>query len=321
MSDPNSKDQPAYVWDMFYGPHTDKPVTANDRGGVHTNSSLLNRIAALLCLNYGMSLEEAVSYWMTVAMGMTPEADYVQLHALLKWAAKFSGNEQYLDAINALIDEERLDTTARPTDFPDGQRMAILRLPDTEAFEDDNWAMLVFQVDIPTLVGLGSELLSLIMQSSGDPDSLKKALEDIVNHIRLDENQLTVNDEPSENDFVDSVLSILKSKDIYRQIMTWPETDTREMPLVEGEGNLSLYLLLNINSGGSKISGGAVLLGGQWIDLANIDRSDMTQIGRLAMNIMKNAGAKQEGKIVYLPTEGLDQVLLSEEGMSLLSAA
>ena len=37
MSNPRLYAQPEYVWDVFYGAHTDNPVTINDRGGVHLN--------------------------------------------------------------------------------------------------------------------------------------------------------------------------------------------------------------------------------------------------------------------------------------------
>ena len=58
----------------------------NDRGGVHFNSSLLNLIAARLCTEYGMSYEDAVSFWIMTAMGLTPRTDYIQMGALLNWA-------------------------------------------------------------------------------------------------------------------------------------------------------------------------------------------------------------------------------------------
>ncbi len=102
MSDPADEGQPEFVWDLYYGPHTSAPVTANDRGGVHANSSLPNRIAALLCLRYGMSYEDAVAFWMTVAMGMTAGTDYRQMGALLRWAARTSGNEAYLEALDTI---------------------------------------------------------------------------------------------------------------------------------------------------------------------------------------------------------------------------
>lgn len=321
MTDPNSMSQPAYVWDIYYGPHSDAPGTANDRGGVHYNSSLLNRICALLCRDYGMSYEEAVSFWLTVAMGMTPEADYTQMHALLKWAAKASGNEAYLDALNTLIAEERLDTTARPTGFPEGQRMAILRLPDNETFADENWAMLVFQVNTQTLVDVGAALVTLIMQSRGDPSVWQNSMEELMKHVSMKDNKLSVDDAPTDDAFVQAVLNLLRGKDLYSQLMSWPETDTREIPLVENENQLTVYLLMNITGGGSTISGITALIGGRWIDIANVSQAGMFQMSQVAKNLLQNTGDKQEGKIVYLPTEGLDEVRLLETAFPLSAVA
>ena len=322
MSDPNSKGQPAYVWDLFYGPHTDTPSTNNDRGGVHSNSSLLNRIAALLCLDHGMSYGDAVRFWMTVAMGMTPETDYRQMDALLNWAADASGNEDYKEALNSLIAEERLDVTERPETFPDRQRLAILSLPETETFEDTNWTLVALQLNTETLMALGTEFVSLLMQSRKDASVWQEALQEILSHVSLEGTQIHVDQAESKNEFAEAVLRILRGAAPYRQLLSWEENDTREMPMVEIEGDLTLYILINITGGGSKTNGTAVLIGGQWVDLMNLDKAEMGQLAaQIAVKFVQNLSAEKEGKIVYLPTDGLETVRLSDSESELETAA
>jgi hypothetical protein len=321
MSEPRSKQQPACVWDLYYGPHTLVPKTSNDRGGVHSNSSLLNRIAALLCLEHGMSYEEAVSFWMTVAMGMTPKTDYRQIHALLDWAAEVSGNGVYREAIDHLIAEERLDMAERPVSFPEGQKMAILKLPGNETFEDDNWSMIAFQLDSRTLGELGSAFVSQLMLGRRDPSVWEESLQEILKHVTLDGNQIRVDDEKSSNEFAESVLHVLRGEGLLLQMMSWEENDTGEIPLVEAEDYLTLHMLINISAGGSKISGLTVLIGTQWVDLMNLEKSDMIRLipGLLANAAQRNDAGSGE-KISYLPTDGLEAVRLSETGMLMAAA-
>lgn len=321
MSEPRSKQQPACVWDLYYGPHTLVPKTSNDRGGVHSNSSLLNRIAALLCLEHGMSYEEAVSFWMTVAMGMTPKTDYRQIHALLDWAAEVSGNGVYREAIDRLIAEERLDMAERPVSFPEGQKMAILKLPGNETFEDDNWSMIAFQLDSRTLGELGSAFVSQLMLGRRDPSVWEESLQEILKHVTLDGNQIRVDDEKSSNEFAESVLHVLRGEGLLLQMMSWEENDTGEIPLVEAEDYLTLHMLINISAGGSKISGLTVLIGTQWVDLMNLEKSDMIRLipGLLANAAQRNDAGSGE-KISYLPTDGLEAVRLSETGMLMAAA-
>ncbi len=83
MLDPHAFGQPEYVWDLYYAPNAFTPSDANDMGGVHANSSILNRVAARLCAEYGMNLTDALSFWTTAACGMTPRTDYYQMPSLL----------------------------------------------------------------------------------------------------------------------------------------------------------------------------------------------------------------------------------------------
>jgi Zn-dependent metalloprotease len=90
MSDPHRFQQPEYTWDLHFVPEVRDPTELNDRGGVHSNSSLLNNLAWRLCEKGGMTLEQARAYWFTVDCSMVPGTDYPELANLLPWALKMS---------------------------------------------------------------------------------------------------------------------------------------------------------------------------------------------------------------------------------------
>ena len=48
MSNPHKHNQPEYVWDQFYASSALYPNNINDRGGVHTNSSILSYTASFV---------------------------------------------------------------------------------------------------------------------------------------------------------------------------------------------------------------------------------------------------------------------------------
>ena len=274
MSEPETYGQPGYVWDVGYGPHTDKPSDVNDRGGVHGNSSLLNRIAALLCMKYGMSYREAVAFWMMTAAGMTPGTDYVQIRSLLSWAAEESGNAKYLEAINTLADEEKLEETELPETLPEGQKIVKLRVPDTEAFKDDNWGLMAIQLNterIGTIVSAGFDLLLQLWENPDDYAKFVGILEDAADKIHLDGNRLKLDEIDTDDDVADALAELVTAtlQGIIFQSMTWREAGTDEMVMVEKDLP-TVYILLNVSAGGTKIDGSALLLGEEWIDLGGM---------------------------------------------------
>ncbi len=315
MSDPHSGTQPEYVWDLYYGPHVATPVTANDRGGVHGNSSLLNRIAALLCLEHGMSYEEAVCFWMTAAMGMTPKTDYIQMRALLEWAAVMSGNEKYLRALDAMITEERLDTYELPDKYPDGLKLVRMKLPATEAFEDDNWALIAFQMDTNSILNLGATLLGSLMTGEGISD-LADALRELFSHIRLEGTELHVDETDVRSELARSILKQLMKKELVTQLFSWEADGTNEILVVARKDQPTLYLLMNITAGGSKINGCAVMIGGHWYDMQNFsdaDRQQMTaSLMMLTTGFFGYKDASGEEQTEYLTNDGLQNLKLQE---------
>ena len=271
MSDPNFCSQPGYVWDVFYGPNVEHPNTANDNGGVHGNSSLLNRIAALLCLDHGMSYEEAVSFWLTVEMGMTAGTGYPRIGAVLDWAIEESGNAGYKEALDGLIAEEYLDRTEVPETIPATHRHIRLKLPETEAFEDENWALIAIQLDQDVIGYLGLGIVGTVRQMFEDSEdfaSFIPVLQEMVKNLRLDGNQLKVDHVEDLNTFADAFSGVFIEaiKKVLVQSLLWKPAGSDE---IEGmlPVNPTVYALINVTQSGTKMNGIAVLIGDQWFDL------------------------------------------------------
>ncbi|MBE5807327.1 MAG: hypothetical protein E7317_03180 [Clostridiales bacterium] len=164
MSDPHLYSQPEYTWDLYYKPNVLTPTELNDRGGVHDNSSLLNNLAYRLCVNGGMTLEEARAFWFAVDCAMVPGTDYAQLSELLPWVLENQGMAQYADALEAGIDATRIRSNALPDVFDEDRALVTLQLPDDEAFTDGNWGLLIITVNFD-LIG---ERIEDIFQRRGD---------------------------------------------------------------------------------------------------------------------------------------------------------
>lgn len=178
MSDPHAGRQPAYTWDLYYQPHVKDPTDANDRGGVHSNSSLLNRIAWLLCEG-GMTLEEARSYWFAVDCAMVPGTDFAQLRDLLPWVLKIASLEKHTDTLSAALAETKLGETEMPETLPESRALVKLDLPDTEVFNNGNWLMNIICLD---LEGVGSRITAIEENlKSGHTEGYPRLLVDMYN--------------------------------------------------------------------------------------------------------------------------------------------
>ena len=151
MSDPHRYQQPEYTWDLHYVPEVRDPTELNDRGGVHSNSSLLNTLAWQLCAKGGMTLEEARAYWFAVDCTMVPGTDYLQLADLLPWVLKNLGLGGYENALAAAVDATRIRTGEMPETFDGDRALLTMTLPDTEQFTDGNWALGIFSVNLDGL--------------------------------------------------------------------------------------------------------------------------------------------------------------------------
>ena len=178
MSDPHRYQQPEYSWDLHYQANVKTPTEVNDRGGVHTNSSLLNRLAYLLFEEGGMTLEEARAFWFAVDCAMVPGTDYAQLRELLPWVLRLTGLSKYHEALEKAIGDTRLGDSALPETLDDTQVMLTLNLPDNETFGDGNWMLGVFSINVDLL----TEKLNALFErmANGDTAGLPKALAELI---------------------------------------------------------------------------------------------------------------------------------------------
>ena len=346
MSDPNAFNQPSFVWDVFYGPHTDKPSDTNDRGGVHCNSSLLNRVAALLCLDYGMSYEEAVSLWTLTAMGMTPRTDYVQIPTLLHWAADVCGLEKYDDAIEALAEEEQMDRTTLPETLPEDAELVRLRLPDTEVFDDPDWVLFGFSLNekqLSLLAQTGMDLISAALEDPEDMNKLSDIIRDLAGNLKMDTSGLKLdlsNMEQSEEEIKEILMAA--GNGLLKQYFSWEEGETGEIPMLKEKG-FTIYILMNMKQAGTKLNGAAVLIGNKWLDFSDMvkqaetmkDDSDAADVFanlneeqiEMQLSMLSSIGESLLGSILgedesekaaegtigtYLPANGLEDVKLIE---------
>ena len=147
MSDPHSTSQPEYTWDIFYKSNVAVPTAVNDRGGVHTNSSLLNRVAYLLCEEGGMTLEDARAFWFAVDCSMVPGTDYPQLAELMPWVMDNIGMQKYIPSLEKILEETKLGEKEAPRLLDDDRSLVMLELPDNGEFDDGNWALQIISVN------------------------------------------------------------------------------------------------------------------------------------------------------------------------------
>lgn len=189
MGSPHLYDQPEYSWDVYYQPTVASPTDANDRGGVHSNSSLLNIIAYKLIFEGGMSWDEARAFWFAVDCAIVPESDFQQLAVLLPWMLETQGMGEYLPSLESAIASVQLGQDDIPDVFDDEHALLTLTLPDDEFFMDDNWILSVTVVNPERLEASIQEIVEytaspeyLQAEELGDEESLA-VVDDRVNEI------------------------------------------------------------------------------------------------------------------------------------------
>ncbi len=178
MGNPHKYNQPEFAWDIYYRPGVNKPTDINDRGGVHANSSLLNRIAYLLCTEGGMTLEEARDFWFAVDCSMVPGTDYKQLGELLPWTLKNLGYDKYLPALESAIEETGIMDSNAPTALGADRALLTLELPDNESLTDGNWSLYILSVDPEEITSRISQIVNATGEYAGALDDLKKTMTD-----------------------------------------------------------------------------------------------------------------------------------------------
>ena len=182
MSAPHLYGQPEYSWDLYYQPNVKTPTDINDRGGVHTNSSLLNNLAYRLCVNGGMPLADARTFWFAVDCAMVPGTDYAQLRALLPWVLKITALDAYQDALAEAIQATRLGNDAMPEVLAENQALLTLNLPDNEIFNNGNWMLSVVSVNVEKLKETVTSLIGKAI--TGDTGDLPKVVQFLLSFMK-----------------------------------------------------------------------------------------------------------------------------------------
>ena len=210
MSDPKKYNQPEYTWDLYYKPNVKDPTELNDRGGVHTNSSLLNNLAYRLCAEGGMTLEDARAFWFAVDCAMVPGTDYMQLSELLPWVLKITGMEKYADGLSAAIEATRLNSNAMPESFGPERALITLDLPETEQFNDGNWALLILSLDVDAMIQRVKDIIWQRGEYAEAADELMAIIEEAKKEAKEEEN---TPEEPEEPGLLDTLMDSLFPKD------------------------------------------------------------------------------------------------------------
>ena len=142
MKDPHAFYQPERTWDVYYGPAVGEATTANDCGGVHVNSSLLNLISYKLD-QAGMPLTDQFYFWMNVALAMTPSTDYPQMAELLPWCMEQAGYAEYVDAVKKAIEDTRIAETEKPDKMPEDCGCVMLSLPEKTPVDKSDMRLVI----------------------------------------------------------------------------------------------------------------------------------------------------------------------------------
>ena len=176
MSDPHKYQQPEYVWDIYYRAQVKDPTDTNDRGGVHSNSSLLSRIAYLLCTEGGMPLQDARAFWFAADCAMVPASDYAQLRVLLPWVLHITGLDAYRSTLEKALQETRLGEKRMPDTIGGDRALLELDLPDNEVFNNGKWALQIISLNVENLVSLVHQIKEDILSGSleGYPSAIRE---------------------------------------------------------------------------------------------------------------------------------------------------
>ena len=324
MLNPHDHQQPEYIWDLYYAPHTVIPNDLNDRGGVHANSSILNYVAAHLCETYGMSLGSAKTLWMYAAFVLTPTTDFSQLSHMLPWVLKISGNSSFTKGLDQLILHTRMAETKVPETLPDHQRIVSLKLPDAPVYRDGQWVMFAIQLNTERVADILQSIRSLVghtFRMDLDIEEYFSQLASLLHILHLDAASL-MNYQVSESAIMEWLASL--SEDIITYHTSWESSADHEIKLIVKD-EPTLYVMAGYAENSEDVSGLAVLVGDEWFDPLNIFSSDSEEaetdvsglITRICCKLLEHILGGLEktdsnAKSIMLPTTGLEKISMHE---------
>ena len=307
MSNPHEHQQPEYVWDEFYTPSALRPNDINDRGGVHTNSSILNYTASQLCLDGGMTMEEARDFWMAVDFGLSSRTDYYQMPELMAWALEITGLEDYGDAVSALAEKTRMALTEIPETAEEGQMLVELNLPDTEVLQDRGWYLAGIQLETGEALSFVLELLGNILSEENETDpEVVQLMEQIVTS------------ETDEGVWGNPQMAELENRlgQIFVSHMTWKSGEGKPLTMMMKRARPTVYALINMDPVTMEIRNIALLTGEEWTEIAELPEATEEQIPMLldaAFYLGLELLFPDDTEKKVLPVNGLENITLPPE--------
>ena len=293
MSDPHRFQQPEYVWDVYYRAEVKSPTDTNDHGGVHSNSSLLNRVAYLLCAEGGMPLEEARAFWFAVDCAMVPGSDFAQLRDLLPWVMKIAGMDKYQESLSKAIDMTRLGETSVPDPVEEDKAMLTLNLPDNEVFNNGKWILQFVSINAEKVLAFLSTLKEDFSSGSleaypklirdlaapapepaaekDEPDLLEILLTEFLESAEKEDEPETEEENPDRTELLEWLQS--KLNEFLYSDMGNAGSDGHCIRVMSKPGlTFPLLTYMSVDSGGARIEQMKILvfLNGRWFDLTAI---------------------------------------------------
>ncbi len=261
MADPRANNQPAYAWDLYYGPAVELPNDVNDRGGVHSNSSLASLIAAKLCTEEGMSADTAARFWLAVDMGLLARTDYPKLESVMLWALDAVGATEYQEAVTRLAKETRLSAAERPEQTEEGRKLVTLTLPETEAMLDNGWLLQAYQIHTKEVIDFISEVVDEILSESPEGAAYLEQILSWVEDLSSDEIRTERETYLPDSEITKKLKSMLSS------FNTWAPGVGKPISLLLEQDYPTLYLLVNMDPETLDFRGLLVYTGSGWLDL------------------------------------------------------
>ena len=249
MSNPHKYGQPEFTWDLYYQARVGTPTPMNDYGGVHTNSSLLNRVAYLLQSDGGMTPEETRLFWYIASCAMVPGMDHLQLTELLPWVLKTAGMDKYTEVLAEALDLTRLSVDTMPESMENDRAIITLTLPATEAFDADNWSLQFLSIRFDKFI---ARVITLVAQFRQDDfSSLPESVQQLIKDARADAEAKGTEVSEEKEDLVSLLLTavpdvletfLAEASDEEQDPSVTPEASD-EAPVTEGEPDVDPALL------------------------------------------------------------------------------
>ncbi len=143
LADPHEFCQPEYIGDMFYVMNSRFIYSsADDNGGVHTNSSVIAHACYEMTNTAGINVEDNFDIWKYTLNTLTPICEFKQASEMVYFAMDRLGMSSKINDVKAIFDKGRLSNSTSSWEgyeTPDGAVKLTLVLENAPA--DYEWAV------------------------------------------------------------------------------------------------------------------------------------------------------------------------------------